>query len=337
MVAQSDNALMKIALASAWAYQGLTFPNPAVGAVLGNDNGDIISVGAHKMAGFPHAEVEVLKSAYIKLTGDKRLETIQNSADIHTFLSSHHNGIFSPFTLHVTLEPCHHHGKTPPCSQLIKTLGIKKVVIGSRDLSANAQGGGAFLESNGVKVVWDCLQEACDELLSPFLAWQNYQPFVFFKLALSKNGVASGGIITSEASRTMVHRLRDKCDLLVIGGNTVRTDKPLLDARLCDGKAPDVLIYSRQNDFDVSIPLFSVKNRKVLIENSLEKVEQYKMVMIEGGQEMLKSIENDINWYLIFQSPHLKEGNEITLPSHLREVFSQKIGEDTMTWYKKDA
>ena len=120
--------------------------------------------------------------------------------------------------------------------------------------------------------MWDCLQQECDELLSPFVAWQSHQPFVFFKLALSKNGVARGGIITSEASRTMVHRLRDKCDLLVIGGNTVRTDRPLLDARLCDGMAPDVLIYSRQNDFDSSIPLFSVKNRKVLIENSFEKV-----------------------------------------------------------------
>ena len=337
MVVQSNNALMKIALESAWAYQGITFPNPAVGAVLSNDNGDIISVGVHKMAGSPHAEVEVLKGAYMKLTGDKRLETIQNSADIHAFLSSYHNGIFSQLSLHVTLEPCHHHGKTPPCSQLIKTLGIKKVVIGSRDLSVHAQGGGAFLESNGVKVVWDCLQKECDELLSPFLVWQNHQPFVFFKLALSKNGVASGGIITSEASRTMVHRLRDKCDLLVIGGNTVRTDRPLLDARLCDGKAPNVLIYSRQNDFDDSIPLFSVKNRKVLIEDSLEKLQQYKMVMVEGGQEMLHSLKNDVIWYLIFQSPHLKEGNKVTLPSHLREVFSQKIGEDTMTWYKKDA
>ena len=333
----SDSALMKIALESAWAYQGLTFPNPAVGAVLSDDNGNIISVGAHRAAGFPHAEVEALKSAYIKLTGDNSLEKIQNSADIHSFLSSHHNDIFSSLTLHVTLEPCHHHGKTPPCSQLIKTLGIKKVVIGSRDLSLHAQGGGAFLESNGVKVLWDCLRNECDELLSPFLAWQNHQPFVFFKLALSKNGVASGGIITSEASRTMVHRLRDKCDLLVIGGNTVRTDRPLLDARLCDGSAPDVLIYSRHNDFDTSIPLFSIKNRKVLIENSLEKLGQYKMVMIEGGQEMVKNIENDVQWFLIFTSPHLKEGNKVTLPSHLREVFSQKIGEDTMTWYKKDA
>lgn len=333
----SDSALMKIALESAWAYQGLTFPNPAVGAILSDDNGNIISVEAHRVAGFPHAEVETLKRAYIKLTGDKRLEKIQNSADIHSFLSSYHNNIFLPLTLHVTLEPCHHHGKTPPCSQLIETLGIKKVVIGSRDLSVHAQGGGAFLESNGVKVVWDCLRKECDELLSPFLAWQNHQPFVFFKLALSKNGVASGGIITSEASRTIVHRLRDKCDLLVIGGNTVRTDRPLLDARLCDGSAPDVLIYSRQNDFDASIPLFSIKNRKVLIESSLEKVGHYKMVMIEGGQEMLKSIENDVNWYLIFTSPNLKEGNKVTLPSHLREVFSQKIGEDTMTWYKKDA
>lgn len=337
MVTQSDNALMKIAQEAAWAYQGLTFPNPAVGAVLSDDNGNIISVGAHQKAGSPHAEVEVLKHAYMKLTGDDSLENINDSTDIHSFLSTHHNDIFSQLTLHVTLEPCHHHGKTPPCSQLIKTLGLKKVVIGSRDLSLHAQGGGAFLESNGVKIVWDCLRKECDELLTPFLAWQNHQPFVFFKLALSANGVASGGIITSEASRTMVHRLRDKCDLLVIGGNTVRIDRPILDARLCEGKAPDILIYSRSNDFDRSIPLFSVSHRKILIENSLEKLQQYKMVMIEGGQEMLKMIEKDVKWYLIFTSPHHKEGHSVTLPSHLREVFSQKIGEDTMTWYKKDA
>ena len=333
----SDNALMKTALASAWAYQGLTFPNPAVGALLSDDNGNIISVGAHQSAGFPHAEVEALKGAYIKLTGDNSLEKIQNSSEIHSFLSKHHNNIFSSLTLHVTLEPCHHQGKTPPCSQLIKTLGLKKVVIGSRDLSIHAQGGGSFLENNGIKVVWDCLRKECDELLSPFLTWQNHQPFIFFKLALSANEVASGGIITSETSRRMVHTLRDKCDLLVIGGNTVRIDRPLLDARLCDGRAPDILIYSRSNDFDRSIPLFSVKNRKILIENSLEKLQQYKMIMIEGGQEMLNSIEQHIQWYLIFRSPREKEGRKVILPLNLREVFSQKIGEDTMGWYKKDA
>lgn len=336
MVTSSDNALMKIALESAWEYQGFTFPNPAVGAVVSNDKGEILGVGAHKKAGSPHAEVEALKDTYIKLTGDKSLEFTNDSATIHTYLSTHHQNIFSNLSLHVTLEPCNHYGKTPPCSQLIKTLGFKKVVIGSLDLSNHAKGGGAFLEESGIKVVYGCMQKECDELLSPFLHWQERKPFVFFKLALSANGVATGGIITSEDSRKEVHRLRDKCDLLVIGGNTVRVDRPTLDARLCGGKAPNVLIYSQHKDFDQDIPLFALKDRKVLIESTLKRMVNYQFVMIEGGQKMLNAVEKSVNWYLIFCSPHYKEGKRIILPSNLREVFSKKIGEDTATWYIKD-
>ena len=335
MVVESDNALMKMALDSAWAYQGLTFPNPAVGAVISNDKGEILGIGAHKAAGLPHAEVEAIKQAYIFLNGDTRLQAVENSTEIHTFLKTYHNNIFQNLTLHVTLEPCNHYGKTPPCSQLIHELGFKRVVIGSKDLSDTAKGGGEFLRNLGVEVVFDCLRQACDELLEPFLTWQNHKPFIFFKLALSANGVAKGGIITSESSRKEVHKLRDKCDLLVIGGNTVRIDRPLLDARLCDGKAPNVMIYSAHKNFDQSIPLFSVQRREVLIESSFEKLRHYKFVMVEGGQGMLNATLQNIQWYLIFQSPHFKEGQSIALPVGLREIFSRKIGEDTMTWYKK--
>jgi diaminohydroxyphosphoribosylaminopyrimidine deaminase/5-amino-6-(5-phosphoribosylamino)uracil reductase len=131
----------------------------------------------------------------------------------------------------------------------------------------------------------------------------------------------------------MVHRLRDCCDLLVIGGNTVRVDRPLLDARLCEGKAPDVLIYSRSQHFDATIPLFGVPAREVFVENHLKRIENHALVMIEGGQGMLDAVREDVQWYLIFRSPHKKEGTPIVLPSDLREVFSQKIGEDTMSWY----
>ena len=76
--------------------------------------------------------------------------------------------------------------------------------------------------------------------------------------------------------------MRDKCDLLVIGGESVRVDRPTLDARLIDGKAPDILIYSRSSDFDKSIPLFSVKGRKVMVSDSLDEIKNYKNIMIEG-------------------------------------------------------
>lgn len=333
MVTPHDEILMRHALHEAWKYQGLTFPNPAVGAVVSNDRGEILGVGAHQKAGMPHAEVLALKNAYRFLSNDTRIDSIEDSAELHTFLSLNHQKYFHKLSLHVTLEPCHHYGKTPPCSHLIHTLGLKRVVIGTDDESNSAKGGAAFLAKEGVDIEQGCLKEECDTLLIPFTCKENHKPFVFFKIALSANGVASGGLISSEASRVMVHRLRDRCDLLVIGGNTVRMDRPILDARLCQGKAPNVLIYSHLKTFDSTIPLFGVKNRAVFIEQHLERVQKSSMVMIEGGQGMLDAMKNDVRWYLVFRSPHRKEGTPIIMPKGLREVFSQSIGEDTMSWY----
>jgi len=335
MVSAFDAVLMQKALDAAWAHQVLTFPNPAVGAVVSNDQGDILGVGAHQRAGTPHAEVLALKAAYETLTEDTRIHNIEDATALHTFLKEHHNHIFHTLTLHVTLEPCHHFGKTPPCSSLIDALGLRRVVIGSFDESLQAKGGGAFLRERGVEVAFGCLKEACDLLLTPFTCKEKKRPFVFFKLAVSSNGVATGGIITSVDSRAMVHRLRDCCDLLVIGGNTVRTDRPILDARLCNGKAPDVLIFSKQNDFDRTIPLFNIPDRSVFIEDTIQKINDYSMVMVEGGQGLLDALSNEIEWYLIFESPHEKEGKAIRLPAGLQKIFSQKVGEDTMNWYFK--
>jgi len=324
---------MHHALNEAWKYQGLTFPNPAVGAVVSDAAGTILGIGAHQKAGEAHAEVLALKEAYKKLTNDTRIDALQDAAELHTFLTHNHQKRFHKLSLHVTLEPCHHYGKTPPCSRLIHTLGLKRVVIGAHDESNSAKGGAAFLANEGVEIEQGCLKEACDMLLTPFTCKEHHKPFVFFKVALSANGVASGGLISSEASRVMVHRLRDRCDLLVIGGNTVRMDRPILDARLCKGKAPDVLIYSHSKTFDSTIPLFGVKNRAVHIDQHLERVQKSSLVMIEGGQGMLDAIANNVQWYLLFRSPHTKEGTRIILPDGLREVFSQSIGEDTMSWY----
>ncbi len=336
MVKSLDESLMQHALNEAWKYQGLTFPNPAVGAVLSREDGEVVGVGAHQKAGSPHAEVLALKDAYKRLSGDKRIDLLHESHELHTFLIHNHANLFNTLSLHVSLEPCHHYGNTPPCSQLIHTLGIKRIVIGSCDSSAKAQGGGEFLRKAGKEVIFGCLQKACDELLTPFTCKEHNTPFIFFKVALSLNGVATGGTISSLQSRVMVHRLRDRCDLLVIGGNTVREDRPILDARLCEGRAPDVLIYSRTQNFDKTIPLFANVHRKVFIEPSLDRMKTYSMVMIEGGQAMIDASQTHVKWFLVFRSPHEKEGIPLNLPNDLREVFSQNIGEDTMTWYVRD-
>ncbi len=329
-----DNSLMDTASKEAWRYQGLTYPNPAVGALVSDERGSIISCEAHKKAGMPHAEVEAIKDAFIKLTDDKNLKNIYNSADIHDYLYSRHDGIFKKLTLYVTLEPCNHHGKTPPCSHLIKELGFKRVVIGKLDTNKKASGGAEYLKQNGLNVELLKNNKSCENLLIPFLNWQKGN-FVFFKLAMSLNGVIDGGIITSKNSRELVHKFRDRCDLLVIGGNTVRLDRPTLDARLCEGKAPDILIYSKREDFDKTIPLFGVKNRKVFIQNSFDILKNYKNVMIEGGEGMLKATKDMVDLYAIFRSPNFKKGKHPDLDLSLEQLSCIGIKKDTLSWLKR--
>jgi diaminohydroxyphosphoribosylaminopyrimidine deaminase/5-amino-6-(5-phosphoribosylamino)uracil reductase len=330
----SNEDLMQKALEVAWDYQGLTFPNPAVGALVVDAEKNILSQEAHKIAGEAHAEVLAIKQAYIKLTQDTKLQEINSSKQIHEYLYKNHAGIFFDKSIYVTLEPCNHFGKTPPCSSLLSRLGFKNVFIGIKDPNPNASGGYEKLKNDGLHVKLGILEDRCATLLEPFCIWQK-KPFVFFKLALSKNFVIKGGIITSEASRRHVHALRDRCDLLVIGGNTVRVDRPTLDARLVQGKAPDILIYSRHKDFDTSIPLFHVPNRKVFIEDNLKRIKDYRFVMVEGGEDMLKACQEEIDWYLFYQSHHIIEGKSIKIDIKLEEVFSKNIAEDRLTWYKK--
>ena len=324
---------INLALEKAWAYQGLTYPNPPVGAVITDNQNNFISYGVHVKAGSPHAEVNAIKKAYHKLTNDDKIFNLKDSSEIHKYIHINHNGIFRDKHIYVTLEPCNHFGKTPPCSELISELGFKRVIIGTHDTNKKASGGVEFLKKNSLHVeVLNC--STCKELLEPFSTWQK-ESFVFFKLAMSNNGVIDGGTITCKESRELVHKLRDRCDLLVIGGNTVRIDRPTLDARLCDGKAPDVLIYSKTKEFDKDIPLFSVPNRTVHVEDNFDKIKEYKFVMIEGGEGMLEASKELVNHYLIFRSPHFKDGNSPKISLKLKELNSSCIGEDRLTWFKK--
>ena len=329
-----DKKLIHLAVKEAWKYQGLTYPNPAVGAVVSTQEGFVISVQAHKEAGSPHAEVEAVKDAYIKLTNDKKLLSITDSREIHNYLRVNHNGLFFDKSLHVSLEPCNHYGKTPPCSILIKELGFKRVVIGTRDKNKKASGGYEYLKDNKIDIMITEKCQECEDLLRPFEKWQE-ERFVFFKLAMSLNGIIDGGKITSDDSFKMVHKLRDKTDLLIIGGNTVRTDRPTLDARLVDGKAPDILIYSKNDNFDRDIPLFGIPGREVHISDRFEIIKNYRFVMIEGGEGMLKATKDMVDYYLLFHSSNFKEGQAPSFSLNLNELCSIGIGPDRLGWYKK--
>ncbi|NQY94857.1 MAG: bifunctional diaminohydroxyphosphoribosylaminopyrimidine deaminase/5-amino-6-(5-phosphoribosylamino)uracil reductase RibD, partial [Campylobacteraceae bacterium] len=277
----NDNFFMKLAIDEAWKYQLLTYPNPAVGAVVVK-NGEILSVEAHQKAGESHAEVNALKAAFLKVNPESRLKMIHSSLEIHEFLISNSNAFFEDCTIFTTLEPCNHIGKTPSCAMLLKSVNIAKVVIGIEDVNKTASGGTELLKESNIEVISNVMKKQCDELLFPFIKWQQ-GTFIFYKMAQTLNGTIDGGYISSNQTLAYVHSLRDKIDLLTIGGNTVRLDKPTLDSRFIQGKNPNVFIYTKNKIFDKSIPLFSIPNREVIISDDLFKLLDYKFVMIEGS------------------------------------------------------
>jgi diaminohydroxyphosphoribosylaminopyrimidine deaminase/5-amino-6-(5-phosphoribosylamino)uracil reductase len=327
---------MHLALTAAWDYQLLTFPNPAVGAVCISNQGVILSVAAHKWAGGPHAEVYALRDAYTFLSGDDTMATSEDSHAIHEYLRTHHGGLFHTISMAVTLEPCAHQGKTPSCALLIRDLGIHHLFISVKDPNPIASKGASILQEAGIACTFGILEAEGHRLLEPFVRWQK-KPFVFFKWAQRLDGTIDNGTISSQKARTHVHALRDKCDLMVIGGATVRTDRPVLDARLVNGKAPDIVIYSHCDDFDRTIPLFHVPNRKVFITSSLEIINDYSLVMIEGGAGMLEATKGWCDWYACYLAPTLG-GGCATMGNSTEsfEVLHAKIDATILLWMKRN-
>ncbi|MDQ7067052.1 MAG: bifunctional diaminohydroxyphosphoribosylaminopyrimidine deaminase/5-amino-6-(5-phosphoribosylamino)uracil reductase RibD [Sulfurimonas sp.] len=330
-----NNFYMNLALNEAWKYQGLTYPNPAVGCTIVGKSSEILAVEAHQKAGAPHAEVNALQSAYYKLTNDKSILSLADSADIHNYLLLNHNNIFTKTKLFTTLEPCSHHGKTPSCASLIYELGIKEVYVGSPDTNVLAQNGKDILTNNGCSVYTKLLAKECDALLLPFKRSLE-ENFVYFKWAQRLNGTTDDGNVSSLESRTDVHAKRDVCDLLVIGGNTVREDRPKLDARLVDGKAPDILIYSREKEFDKTIALFNVEGREIFIESDFKRVKNYKNVMIEGTDTMYMMTRDIVDYYLCYLSPSFGGSKSFDVCGDKFDILNvTQESEDIIMWMKR--
>jgi diaminohydroxyphosphoribosylaminopyrimidine deaminase/5-amino-6-(5-phosphoribosylamino)uracil reductase len=327
---------MNLALKEAWKYQGLTYPNPAVGCSIVGKNNELLAVEAHQKAGFAHAEVLALQSAYFKLTNDSRILDLASSSDIHTFLLQNHKNCFKNISLYSTLEPCSHVGKTPSCASLISKLGIKKVFVGFNDINEQASGGNEMLVKSGVDVQTSLLKKKSQDLIAPFNTW-NKKRFVFFKWAQRLNGTTDAGNVSSLHSRTNIHAMRNVCDLLVIGGNTVRQDRPTLDARLVNGKAPDILIISREKEFDKNIPLFSIKNRKVFIEDNFSRLDNYKNIMIEGSSKMFELTKNIVDYYLCYLAPNMNGTTGFEKNKEKFEILNiDQDDQDIIMWMKRE-
>lgn len=313
---QMKEFYMNLALNEAWKYQFLTYPNPAVGCVILDKNGKILAIKAHEKAGLAHAELNAITHAFKSLRPEISLPKEANA--LHEFICKNHQGVFKDSIAFVTLEPCSHQGKTPPCAKLFSELGFKKIFISVKDGNKIASGGAEFLKKQGIEVEFDILKEEGKKLLKPFLKWQKGQ-FKLFKLALSMNGSPFGKIVSNELSRTYAHKIRAVIDLLVVGGETIRKDHPILDARLCKAKAPNLCILSRQNidNFDKNIPLFKVPNRQIYTQIPSEA----KFLMYEGGENFLKTFKDGIDMFLIFQSSSLNDEKNVTIPLNFKPLY----------------
>ena len=330
----NDDFYMKLAIDEAWKYQLLTYPNPAVGCVVVKD-GKLLSIEAHKEAGEAHAEVNALKAAYIKEFPNSVLKTKRTSFDIHEYLIKNHNNFFNDCEIYVTLEPCNHVGKTPSCANLLKILKPKRVIISVKDPNIVASGGIQTLSEANIDLTIGVLEKEGQNLILPFISWQN-KSCIFFKMAQTLNGSIDGKI-SSNSALAYVHTIRDKIDLLVIVGNTVRTDKPTLDARYIAGKAPDVFIYSKNKIFDNNIPLFKIPNRKVTISDDLFKLLDYKFIMIEGIYTLLDKLKERIDFLVLIVSPKIRDGkNSLDKIDLDFEIMHENfIGEDKIIFLKR--
>lgn len=294
-------------------------------------DGAVVAVEAHQRAGTSHAEVLALLSAYESISGEKIPFERFNASLAHEFLLNLEAGFFSDCTLYVTLEPCLHIGKTPSCATLIESLGLQKVVIGMLDPIEGHGGGAKRLERAGIEV--EIVEsKAAKDLIEPFLIWQN-RAFVVFKLAQSLNGQISGGYISSQESLELVHKIRAVATKLLIGGNTVRIDRPRLDCRFTGDRAPDLYIYSKEREFDSEIPLFSVPSRDVKIGSSLEFLKEPGLVLVEGGEGLLQALKSHFDWLLLFVAPTMLAGElNYNVASKLEFLHIDKNSRDLIIW-----
>ena len=268
------------------AANGASFvsPNPMVGAVLVAPDGRIIGEGWHRRYGEWHAEVNCMNSVA--------------ESDRHLVHDS---------TMYVTLEPCSHYGKTPPCAKLLCDSHVKRVVIGTGDPNPQVCGRGVeMLRQAGIEVTLNCLQQECLDInVRFFTAQTKKRPWILLKYAQLPDGCQSavdGGplAISSPLTKTLMHKERSMCDAIMVGTNTLLSDNPGLDNRLWPGNSPRPVIFDspRIKDPEVRNRLNIFKKEPILLNPATDLETNMKILfkdykitslMVEGGKTLVQS------------------------------------------------
>jgi len=293
---------------------GRTSPNPIVGAVLVR-NGRVVGTGYHRCAGGDHAEIAALKRAGAKARGA---------------------------TLYITLEPCSHQGRTPPCTRALIRAGIKEVVAGTRDPNPLVAGRGfRQLKRAGIRVRVGIQETECRALIEAFTKFiTRRMPFVTLKLAASLDGkiaAASGDArwITNAASRHYVHQLRNQVDAVLVGMGTLRADDPQLTCRIPRGRNPWRVILDSRLRIPLAAKVLRQRDRQKTIVATTALARSAKVSALQGlGVQVwrLPMRRNKIAWAPLLVKlassgivSVLIEGGAAVAASALKEKIVDKI------------
>ena len=302
-------------------------PNPRVGAVIVKNN-KIIGEGYHRKAGEDHAEIVAIKKV-------KNKKLLQGA------------------TLYVTLEPCNHYGKTPPCTQAIIKAGIKEVIFATSDPHEKASGGERALQKSGIKIKKGICKKEAEELNKYFFyAQKNKRPYLIQKNAVTIDGKIwskQQRRITGKTSMEDVHKLRNDVDAILVGASTVVKDNPFLTCRIKNGKDPLRIVLDSTLKVPLTAHIFKDNNILVITTKKADKKKLKKLkekaipyiifekkihpeklltilhkkeirsILLEGGSQMNTSFAHLANEFHFYMSP-LIFGEKETIP-----LFSEKI------------
>lgn len=255
MSTKKDHIWMQRALSLAQKGLGFVSPNPMVGCVIVSDDGNVIGEGYHERFGQPHAEVNAVQA----VTAPSALKGA---------------------TMYVTLEPCSHRGKTPPCADMIADLPVSRVVVAMKDPNPAVNGKGiGRIRKSGIRVDVGILKEQAEQLNEKWLHYMEFsRPFVTLKIAQTADGyiAAPNGDskwISSLESRTLVHRWRSQEDAVLVGRNTALQDNPSLTVRLVEGRQPRRVVIDGPFLLPKNLNLFSdqFEEKTIVITHNKEK------------------------------------------------------------------